>query len=94
MLTIENLRRGAEDVPSPARAGLGGLLVAGVTDLIAHLQVGEVAGHVHQHTSTELSAHLAGFVSMVIVLAGVVLDGVRQQRARRRSPERTRKGVA
>jgi hypothetical protein len=31
-------------------------------------------------------------VSMVIVLAGVVLDGVRQQRARRRS-ERTSKGA-
>jgi hypothetical protein len=96
MLTLERLGREARSLPGLVKVGVVGLLVSGLADVIAHLEESgvavHVAGQVHQHSSTELSAHLAAFVSMVIVLAGVVLDGVRQQRARRRS-ERTSKGA-
>lgn len=98
MLMIERISRETRGLPGLVRAGVVGLVVSGLADVIAHLEESEVAGHVagqvHQHTSTEFSAHLFGIVSMVIVLVGVVLDGARQQRARRRSPERTSKGAA
>jgi hypothetical protein len=97
MLTLEKVTREVGCMPGLAKAGVVGLVVSGLADVVAHLEesevVGHVAGQVHQHNSTELSAHLAGFVSMVIVLAGVVVDGVRQQRARRGSSERTSKGA-
>jgi hypothetical protein len=98
MLTIERIHREARSLPGLVQVGIVGLVISGLADVIAHLEEGGVASHVagqvHQHTSPELSAHLAGLVSMVIVLSGVGLDGVRQQRARRRSSERTRKGAA
>lgn len=97
MLSIERVTREVRSLPGLVKAGTVGLVFAGLADVIAHLEEGEVV-HVasqaaHQHTTTELAAHLAGFVSMVVVLTGVVVDGVRQQRARRAS-ERTSKGAA
>jgi hypothetical protein len=60
----------------------------------AHLEAAEHAAAGHEHTSEELAAHLGAFVSMVVVFAGVVVDGVRHSRARRPSAGRTREGVA
>ena len=94
MFTIETITRDARNLPGLVKGGVLGLVFSGLADVIAHLEASDAAGHLagaaHQHSSTEHAAHLAGFVSMVIVLVGVVLDGVRQQRARRESSERTR----
>ena len=94
MLLIERLRTEAHGVPALTKVGVVALGFAGLLDLIAHLEASEHIGHLHQHTSAEASAHLAAFVSMVLIYLGVVLDGARQQRARRHSAERQSKGVA
>ena len=94
MLSIERIRTEAHGVPGVTKVGLVGLGFAGLLDLIAHLEANEHVGHLHQHTSAEASAHLAAFVSMVLIYLGVVLEGARQQRARRRSADRPTKGVA
>jgi hypothetical protein len=54
------------------------LAIGGLADVVAHLEVAGHTGHGHEHTASELSAHLIGFVGMVVILLGVVLDGVRQ----------------
>ena len=87
MLTIETIRADLPRLPLLVKLGVVVMALAGLADVIAHLEVHDVveaANHVHQHTSFEAAAHLAGFVSMVLILIGVVIDGVR----------RTRKGVA
>ena len=63
-----------------ARAGVVGLLLSGLADVVAHLEAGGHVGHLHEHTSTEATAHLAAFVSMVVIYLGVVLDGVRRRK--------------
>lgn len=94
MLTIERLRREAHALPGLTKAGIVALGFAGLLDLIAHLEASEHIGHLHQHTSAEASAHLAAFVSMVLIYLGVVLDGARRARDRRHPAERDMKGVA
>ena len=94
MLAIERIRTEPRGVPGLTKFGVVALGFAGLLDLIAHLEANEHVGHLHQHTSAEASAHLAAFVSMVLIYLGVVLDGARQQRARRRSADRRSKGVA
>ena len=94
MLTIERLRSEALALPALTRVGIVTLGFAGLLDLIAHLEASEHVGHLHRHTSAEASAHLAAFVSMVLIYLGVVLDGARRARGRRRSAERDMKGVA
>ena len=94
MLTIETVRRTALALPLLVRLGLLGLGLAGIGDVGAHLGAAEHAGAGQEHSPEELAAHLAAFVSMVVVFAGVVVDGARQSRARRQSPGRTREGVA
>ena len=94
MLSLERLRTETNGVPGLTKVGAVALGFAGLLDLIAHLEANEHVGHLHQHTSAEASAHLAAFVSMVLIYLGVVLDGARQQRARRRSADRPTKGVA
>jgi hypothetical protein len=94
VLSIERFRTEARDVPGLSKVGVVALGFAGLLDLIAHLEASEHVGHLHQHTSAEASAHLAAFVSMVLIYLGVVLDGARQQRARRSSADRPSKGVA
>jgi len=93
MFTIERIRRELDGLPLLVRLGLAGLVFAGLADVVAHLEAGGHVGHLHQHASAELSAHLAGFVSMVVIQVGVVVDGVRNRRARRRAA-RARKEVA
>jgi hypothetical protein len=92
MLTIERIRIEVAALPTATRAGLVGLGLAGLADLLAHLEasVGHV-GHLHAHTSAESAAHLAAFVSMVLILVGVVVDGARRSRVGR-TPAPDRKG--
>ena len=91
MLTIESLREEAQRAPAMAKVGVMGLLLAGLADVVAHLEVGGHVGHLHEHASSEVAAHIAAFVSMVVIYLGVVLDGARRHRAR---AARGTKGVA
>lgn len=80
MLAIEMVkRRFAEvhDLPVLSRAGLLLIVAAGVLDVVVHLTAGEHAGH--HGFGAEHAAHLLGVVGMVLVLAGVVIDGARRQ---------------
>lgn len=63
-------------------------------DVIAHLEASGHAGHLHDHTPTEVWAHVGVLVGMVLIFLGVAVDGARQQRARRRSGEHETEGVA
>ena len=86
MLTIEALRRAAADIralPSVTRLGLAVMVVAGVP--VVTLPLAGAGGHHAGHAGAEHLAHLAAIVGMVLVLAGVVIDGARRQLARRRS---------
>ena len=83
MLTIERIRTEARSLPLLAKGGVVGLAFSGFADVVAHLEASDHVGHLHQHTSAEASAHVAAFVSMVLIYLGVVLDGVRRSRARR-----------
>ena len=90
MLTIEAVVRTARSLPTLARVGLGVLAFGGLADLVAHLGApATTAGH----SADQLSAHLIVFVGMVLVMAGVVVDGVRISRTRRPAG-RSSKGVA
>lgn len=82
MLIIEHLR-GLTRLPGLVKVGLVVMAVAGMTDIMAHLEAVDHVGHLHTHTTTETAAHLAGLVSMVVIFVGVVVDGVRQGRLRR-----------
>ena len=94
MLTIERIRTEARALPTMTKVGIVALAFAGLLDVVAHLEASDHVGHLHQHTSAEASAHLAAFVSMVLIYLGVVLDGARRARTRRRTAERDMKGVA
>lgn len=81
MLILEHLR-GLAHLPLLVKVGLVAMAFAGLLDVVVHLEApGD--GHLHAHTASEASAHLAGLVSMVVIFLGVVIDGVRQSRARR-----------
>jgi hypothetical protein len=94
MLTIERVRSEVQTAPTTAKVGIVGLAFAGLADVIAHLEASEHVGHLHQHTSAEATAHLAAFVSMVVIYLGVVLDGARRTRAGRVASVRDNEGVA
>lgn len=69
-------------IPTGSRFGLIVMGVGIVADLIAHLD----PGLEHEHgtmTGPQVSAHLVVFLGMVVVLAGVVIDGVRSGRRTR-----------
>jgi hypothetical protein len=87
MLTLEAILRDMAAAPALAKVGVLLMALSGLADVVAHLEEHgpELAGHLHEHTSFEASAHLGGFVSMVLILLGVVIDGVQRHRARRRS---------
>ena len=88
MLAIETLRTDLAALPGTVRLGLGVSAIGGAADLVTHASFS--AGSAGN--GTELSAHLVTFAGMVLVLAGVVVDGVRQTRARRRATGHTTKG--
>ena len=96
MLTIEGLLRQLALMPYLAKVGLVVMAISGLADVMAHLEAHpiELVGQPHVHTSFEASAHLGGFVSMVLILLGVVVDGVRRSRAHRQAVEHQQKGVA
>lgn len=77
MLTIERVARELRSLPILARLGLVLLLGGGVADVLAHLGT-RGAEHGHEFTSAEVWAHVVAVVGMVVVLLGVVIDGVRQ----------------
>ena len=84
MLTIEAGKRLTREVgtfPVLSRGGLLLIVAAGVGDVAVHLLSGAHAGH-HGFGLAHL-AHLLGVVGMVLVLIGVVADGVRRQFDRR-----------
>ena len=83
MLVIERARNELLSLPLIVRLGLVILLVGGLADVVAHLGMAGHADHLHEHTSAELSAHVVGFGGMVVILLGVVTDGVRRSQHRR-----------
>jgi hypothetical protein len=78
MLTLERLGGQLRSLPTLVHAGLAILVLGGLADVVAHLEAAGHADHLHEHTASELSAHLIGFVGMVVILLGVVMDGLRQ----------------
>lgn len=80
MLTVERAHAELLNLPLLTRVGLVILVVGGLADVAAHLQAAGHVDHLHEHTATagELSAHLIGFVGMVVILLGVVLDGIQR----------------
>lgn len=93
MLTLERVRTDLSGLPLLTRVGLVVLVLGGFADVVAHLEASIHVGHLHEHTSAEITAHLVAFMGMVLVLLGVVVDGVRRTRLDRKS-ESTSKGVA
>jgi hypothetical protein len=81
MFTIERARE-LLTLPLLVKIGLIVMAFAGLADVIAHLEAPS-DGHLHAHTASEAAAHLAGFVSMVVIFMGVVTDGVRHGRVHR-----------
>ena len=80
MLALERTRVAFIGLPIVVRIGLLLMVLGGLGDVVAHL---EAAGHAEPldgHTASELSAHLLGFTGMVVILLGVVVDGVRRTR--------------
>jgi hypothetical protein len=75
VLTLERVRTEFLSLPFLTRIGLLILVLGGLADVVAHLAAAGHAEHVHEHTASELSAHLIGFVGMVAILLGIVLDG-------------------
>jgi hypothetical protein len=91
MLTLEAARRDLRALPILVRAGLTTLVAGGVVDLVGHLQAADGHAHVHALTSLELAGHVGVLVGMVLILLGVVVDGVRQTRASLDASRRTGK---
>ena len=94
MLTLESASRELRRLPPLVQVGLVVLALAGIGDIAAHLDAAGHASHVDGHTTAEIAAHVAAFVGMVLILLGVVVDGVRHMSADRDRVRRTRKGVA
>ena len=87
MLVIEGLRAVAADVgrmPRLVHVGMALAIGAFGLDVLVHLSP---AAHDHAigFRPEEHLAHLAGIAAMVLILAGVVIDGARRNRSRRRT---------
>jgi hypothetical protein len=93
MLTLERIRAELLGMPLFSRIGLVILVIGGFADVVAHLEAAGHAGHPHEHTASELSAHLIGFVGMVVILLGVVADGVRRTHPGQRVGDSTKGGI-
>lgn len=65
--------------PGVSRIGLVVIALAVLADIVAHATPGLDGDHAGV-TGPELSAHAAIFLGMVLVLAGVVIDGARSMR--------------
>lgn len=78
MLTIETGGRSLRALPALSRVGLAVLVFGGLADLVAHLGLPAEAAHGHGFSAAEVEAHLIVLVGMVLILLGVVIDGVRR----------------
>jgi hypothetical protein len=81
------LERHLRALPLVIRLGVVVIAFGGCADLVTHLSFADAA-EPGGHTTAQLSAHAIAFAGMVLVLAGVVVDGVRQSMVRRRGPGR------
>jgi hypothetical protein len=92
MLAIETAVRALRPLPILTQVGLAVLVLGGLADLAAHVAiVDQAAGHDHGFTPYQAAAHIVVFAGMVLVLLGVVADGVRRPRPGR-SAGNTSKG--
>jgi hypothetical protein len=85
MLSIETVKPALTELgalPVGSRIGLAVMLVAGVMDTVVHL-LGNGGHAAHHGLFPEHAAHVMGIVGMVLVLAGVVINGARRQLSRR-----------
>ena len=74
--------------PLPSILGMAVAILGVALDLVVHLSAA-ADGHEHVHagfTLSEHAAHLVVMVGMVLILAGVVVDGARRQLSRRVRP--------
>jgi hypothetical protein len=94
VLIIERPRRDAKAIPPVVRIGVVALVMSGLADIVLHAITPAVAGAADGHTSAELAAHFAGFVSMVVIFLGVVTDGARKTSHRRTASRRESKGAS
>jgi hypothetical protein len=85
MLVLERVDIRA--LPPVIRLGLSVIVFGALADLVTHLSFADAA-EPGGHTPAQLSAHAIVFAGMVLVLAGVVADGIRQSMVRRRGPGR------
>ena len=85
MLALERVH--APALPPVIRFGLAVIVFGVLADLVTHLSFADAA-EPGGHTPAQLTAHAIVFAGMVLVLAGVVADGIRQSRVRRRGPGR------
>jgi len=86
MLMLERVGREFVAAPGLVKVGVIALVLSLLDDATLHLASGtllEPIGIGHGDlTPDELAAHLAAFMSMVVIFVGVVADGVRRSRAR------------
>jgi len=78
MLAIETDGRSLRALPALARVGLAVLVFGGLADVVAHLGLPAEAGRGHGFSTAEVEAHVVVFVGVVLILLGVVIDGVRR----------------
>ena len=93
MLALDRGVRELISLPVITRIGLVIMVVGGLADVAAHLEAAGHTEHLHEHTPSELSAHLIGFVGMVVVLLGILLDGLRRQYVVRQAARGPRRGT-
>jgi hypothetical protein len=81
MRDLEDVRRGTarRPIPTASKAGLAVIGLGLFADLIAHVDVGFARADTAM-TGAQLSAHLVIFLGMVLVLVGVVIDGLQPSR--------------
>ena len=92
MLVIQIIRavwQELSSLPLLVRIGLAFMPVAFLGDVAVHLLP---AAHQHHagFAPQEHIAHLLGILAMVLVISGVIFDGVRRHRSRRRNLHATR----
>jgi hypothetical protein len=78
MFSLQGLVGELLRMPRLTQIGVVILVLGGFADVAAHVTATAPAGHLHEHTESEVTAHLIGFVGMVVTLLGVLLDGARQ----------------
>ena len=77
MLAIQRQVKELRRIPLVSMLGLVVMVFAGVFDVVVHMLGSPHAGH-HEFGPEQL-AHLLGIAGMVLILAGVVIDGARRQ---------------